>query len=789
MPSAMAICLFCEWLLCCLGSKYCRVCLCHDVGDAIKANVDVCRGMAVVNIHVLLCCWGKAVDEEQTQKINEIFLWANHLEFAKNIGLHPPPLTFHLICTQHTASTATMQSIERVDPSTLTRQQLLDRKKAIALRLQILDCKPPPPVVPAVLKQTDTHTDYTHKELAWLSADYASERKRQISLAKKISGSVAHRFASLPDRRRKERIDNEKSAKRLAGRMGRFVNKGYWSKIERVVGYKQKLEGERNKRREMDRQLVRMIRETERYGERLRDSSNVGEGGGVTIEEALGDGESDKYVPRGKRKDYTRMTDVKYESLYGQDEGEDDDEEEEYIVSQDSDEEEKGDYAAFMQEIANVSKAEIAEELGLLVEEAELDLQEVLRRLMEESEEISAANGKSLIEVICETNEDSSEQQNVNDDASNASSDVDNAATTAQTNALSLPDEDDHEQVDEFHPANEMVMDDETTIEVEERLGRDMSYADEIAMLQRDNEMSVEELRAMYNNIQQSETNGDSNDTNEVSSENEQDKLTNDNCITPNQPSLLDEDDHEPKDEFHPDEEVDDETTIEAEERLGRDMSYADEIALLQRENEMSIDELRSMYADIEQQQQQQQQHGLDAMDEYPSTDDNDDATVAAANMPSKTKSSLSILNTSMNDADDDEEDFTIEEIDTNMEIDDETTIDAEEKLGRDMTYEQEISQLERENEMSMEELRKMYGLDHQSDDNDEMMSDSAPSKMSREGDESKDEATSKKPKLDDEDEPLTALQALAATDARARETSKCFFSTYSTAMCAINAI
>ena len=42
---------------------------------------------------------------------------------------------------------------------------------------------------------------------------------------------------------------------------------------------------------------------------------------------------------------------------------------------------------------------------------------------------------------------------------------------------------------------------------------------------------------------------------------------------------------------------VDDETTIEAEERLGREMSVTDEISMLQREGEMSVDELRKLYA------------------------------------------------------------------------------------------------------------------------------------------------------------------------------------------------
>ena len=44
--------------------------------------------------------------------------------------------------------------------------------------------------------------------------------------------------------------------------------------------------------------------------------------------------------------------------------------------------------------------------------------------------------------------------------------------------------EDHRKHVNEIYPSNEMMMDDETTTEAKERLGRDMYYADEIAMLQ-----------------------------------------------------------------------------------------------------------------------------------------------------------------------------------------------------------------------------------------------------------------------------------------------------------------
>ena len=66
--------------------------------------------------------------------------------------------------------------------------------------------------------------------------------------------------------------------------------------------------------------------------------------------------------------------------------------------------------------------------------------------------------------------------------------------------------------------------------------------------------------------------------------------------------SLLDEDDHDKKDEVHMegDDEMDDEMTIKLEERLGCDMSYQVKINLLKREGEMTIDKLRPMYANID---------------------------------------------------------------------------------------------------------------------------------------------------------------------------------------------
>ena len=54
-----------------------------------------------------------------------------------------------------------------------------------------------------------------------------------------------------------------------ARKLGRMVEKGFWGKVERVVGVLQKVESEEGRRGDMDRHLVNLVRQTEKYGESL----------------------------------------------------------------------------------------------------------------------------------------------------------------------------------------------------------------------------------------------------------------------------------------------------------------------------------------------------------------------------------------------------------------------------------------------------------------------------------------------------------------------------------------
>jgi hypothetical protein len=98
-----------------------------------------------------------------------------------------------------------------------------------------------------------------------------------------------------------------------------------------------------------------------------------------------------------------------------------------------------------------------------------------------------------------------------------------------------------------------------------------MTYQDEINLLKRESKILVEELRRMYTGVDNGDDGADTNSLDEV---------------------MFEEDDNRSEDEFCPSpsiDAVDDETTIEAEERLGREMNVEDEIALLQRESTTSV--------------------------------------------------------------------------------------------------------------------------------------------------------------------------------------------------------
>mmetsp|Transcript_7652 Transcript_7652/g.22422 ORF Transcript_7652/g.22422 Transcript_7652/m.22422 type:complete len:1551 (+) Transcript_7652:1-4653(+) len=118
----------------------------------------------------------------------------------------------------------------------------------------------------------------------------------------------------------------------------------------------------------------------------------------------------------------------------------------------------------------------------------------------------------------------------------------------------------------------------------------------------------------------------------------------------------------------------------------------------------MSVEELRAMYAGMN-------DDGADDNEDKdgvgPRTDGTGDVPAGdSAKSDEKPVHEHSDNPDEVQSASDDDGEF---EMTGEPEVDDETTMIAEENLGRDMTYEEELATLNRENEMSVEELRAMY--------------------------------------------------------------------------------
>lgn len=308
---------------------------------------------------------------------------------------------------------------------------------------------------------------------------------------------------------------------------------------------------------------------------------------------------------------------------------------------------------------------------------------------------------------------------------------------------------DDTGEEEDFAPAAGTDVDDETTLDVEEKLGRDMTYEEEIALLQNEGEMPIEQLRAMYASVN-NESEGDEE------MESEEDVSGEDTPASVLHELAAAQVDDGENDEFEPNDgdAVDDETTMDAEEKLGKDMSYEEEIALLKRESEMTVEELKAMYA------------GLDeGADEQSASDDEVDEGTdeASAEDGEAAMSDLFAIDEIAEEQENDDE-FSPDR----DEQDDEATMEAEDRLGREMSPEEELAMLKEQSEIPIESLRSMYQQIE-----GEASSTSSLSKRKRD---SKTVDTSTKKtrrdlKEDNSDTGMAALEALEASAERAQKT------------------
>ena len=763
----------------------------------------------------------------------------------------------------------TIEPIKAKKPSSAASSNSNNKNRAASSSSPIHD----PNQVPLLDKATDVHWDFVMKEMMWLATDFQAERKRQMTMAKKIAGGVKQYHKTRESRRLRELAEAELKRRRLGARIGREV-RGWWTKIERVIAYKQKLSADEERRKAMNRQLVTLVKQTERYTESLvklpdeeiegeeyssssSGSEDISDGhtsedssrrrhnkktrrrkrkrSGITIEEALALGERTS-MRRSKAKviDYNRLRlDKNDDKFYGESTASDSGSDATY--SPDENDRWTDDETTLVEAEALETRERMMEmkrerqrmglssddveedtmsvasfqadprEIQILKEELVMPIEAVMDRYRQEMESTTLAELAGAADHNdAMQSASNNEEENYNQTEEAAQEDVDehehmddsprgrrhsartgrkkvtfapspkkNGKSESQTKAapraaaadtstkydadddadasdvedfvdkMDKSGNDDDDGSDEFDAPDQEEVDDETTMEQEERMPQELSAKEEIDLLKAENEMPVEELRERYAKaLQGFEGEQGDSDSNEEEKKREASsphgkKIPQTNGkslpqtsgvqtaknITSGQNGTSSESMElvrEPKDneggeegeeEYVPDAggDIDDETTIEAEERLGREMSPEEEVKMLQSENEIPVEQLRAMYASA--------LIGNDDDDEEegaPTSESDDDTRESPG------ESTPQSINAAFLEGGGDDEDETgAEEFvpEGGDDIDDETTMEAEEMLGRDMSYEDEIALLSKENEMSVEQLRAKYAAAFQKDD------------------------------------------------------------------------
>ena len=264
---------------------------------------------------------------------------------------------------------------------------------------------------------------------------------------------------------------------------------------------------------------------------------------------------------------------------------------------------------------------------------------------------------------------------------------------------------------EDFHLLiDENAIDDDTTLNEEETNTRDISITDEIALLKKEGDMPLEELRALYRTRYQTEVN-ESEDNSEESSQKSNElnnkrttsfKLSDDLTSSDDDDSFMDESVSEEEDE----------TTLLLEESFGQEMCATDELNILHRESQMSIEDLRAMYQGFN-----ESSNDVDLID---NNDSSENASISQKleheiDYEESTFSEESNINVKIdNENEVEENDFQEIESDEDFEIEEEESVDEttfldELQKGREISIEEEISTLRKDAELSLEELRAKY--------------------------------------------------------------------------------
>lgn len=399
-------------------------------------------------------------------------------------------------------------------------------------------------------RRPKTHWDHVLEEMIWLSKDFEAERKWKLVQAKKVALRASRGMLDPATRGEKRMKEEEQRMRKIASNISKDVKK-FWTKIEKLVHYKHQLELDDKKKKALDKQLEYLLGQTERYStmlaENLLRTSNSSASVQPCIQEKTFDTQQ-REINADAAGGYMELiaetksnTEIKTHAVEADDD---------YSIQ--SEHEQEDDEQTIEEDEALITEEERQEELAALQNEVDLPLEELLKRYSisedeaentpdvcgiqmesrevdsnevngEDSPEAHGAPSKSPEEVDaddgigflatangcgspkistygCGKNNDPLKKEN---DVPRAESyDSKNISDGIATDVETDYDFNDEQGDDEFVITPGEEKDDETTLDEEEELAKRDSGSgdpeDEIALLQKESEIPLEELLARY---------------------------------------------------------------------------------------------------------------------------------------------------------------------------------------------------------------------------------------------------------------------------------------------------
>eukprot|EP01038_Epipyxis_sp_PR26KG_P011354 gene11354-15225_t len=604
-----------------------------------------------------------------------------------------------------------------------------------------------------------THWDNLLQEMNWLANDFQLERQRHIASAKKIVRAVELYHKNKEVKKAKKGKDEIINLRRVSSKISRDV-RNFWLKINKVVAFKQKAESDEIRQKAMDKHLMFLVKQTERYTMMLAD--NMREGIEFVDEDSISQqnnspkrlsksasNESGRsYNNSPKRLEHqtwnNRVDDSNSISMIDVDTTNSKLTDNDLIVDQNDDSDNSSDDEDYIHMIE-----EPDDETTLIEQEAvekdDVDKVTELDLLKNESE--------IPIEQLRELYKNLHSAADINEEDS---------ANIAMDNINDSDNDDDYEDTMED-------LDDETTLIEQEKLELDlfnknknevMSVSDECKLLLDESEMSLEELKQKYGLLDsqylQEDFDDNSDDTEDDENYNidlesnynsqspevtsstklltKSDRVKNKKVriVLPNSNDSLDinsnnNSSNSDNDVYvSEDTEEDDETTLIEQEKLEKD-DYENEMELLKNENDEEEDDETTL---IEQEKLEKNEYEnemellkneseipieqLLAMYKNGRNEDGEQDSDNSNNSDSNSNSDMdNVVDRVDNEdeyksyhSDDDSSDMYVDEDDE--EEDDETTLIEQEKLEK-YEYENEMELLKNESEIPIEQLLAMY--------------------------------------------------------------------------------